>query len=60
MIKRSTENETKGGAKDLKGRIKEGVGRAMNRPDIEDEGTADRAEGKIQKKVGQVQKVFEK
>ncbi len=58
MIKRSTQNEAEGGAKNLKGKIKEKVGGAMNRPDIQDEGAADRVEGKVQKKVGQVQKVF--
>ncbi len=60
MIKRSTENQTKGGAKEIKGRIKEGIGRATNRPALQNEGTADRAEGKVQKKVGQIQKVFGK
>jgi uncharacterized protein YjbJ (UPF0337 family) len=60
MLKRSTKNESKGAAKDIKGRMKEGAGRAMNRPDIQDEGTADRAEGKVQKKVGQIQRVFDK
>ncbi len=60
MIKRSTENQAEGKVKEIKGRIKEGVGKATDRPDIQNEGTADRAEGKVQKKVGQIQKVFGK
>ena len=60
MIRSSTKNEAKGNAKELQGKIAEKVGRAMNRPDIEDKGTAKKLEGKVQKKVGQVQKVFGK
>jgi uncharacterized protein YjbJ (UPF0337 family) len=60
MIRRSAKNEGQGALKDLKGKIKQKAGRAANRPDIHDEGTADRAEGKVQRKVGQIQRVFEK
>jgi uncharacterized protein YjbJ (UPF0337 family) len=31
-----------------------------NNPDLEDEGTAEKVAGKIQKKVGQVERVIEK
>ena len=48
----------KGSAKEIKGRIKEKTGRATHSADLEDEGTLDRAEGKIQRKVGDVKKVF--
>jgi uncharacterized protein YjbJ (UPF0337 family) len=44
----------------VKGGIKEKVGHATNNPDLEDEGTAEKVGGKIQKKVGQVEKVLEK
>jgi uncharacterized protein YjbJ (UPF0337 family) len=47
-------------AKELKGKIKEEAGRAMNRPDLEDKGTADQAEGKVQEIVTQIQRGFEK
>jgi uncharacterized protein YjbJ (UPF0337 family) len=44
----------------LKGKVKEAVGRATNNPNLEDEGTGENVAGKIQKKVGDVEKVFEK
>ena len=43
---------------DVKGTIKEKIGRATNDPDLEDEGTAEKIGGKVQKKVGDVEKVF--
>jgi uncharacterized protein YjbJ (UPF0337 family) len=45
-------DELKGAGKDLKGSMKEGLGRANNDPDMEAEGAAERVEGKIQKGVG--------
>lgn len=55
-----TKDEVKGKFHEVKGTIKEKVGRATNDPDLEDEGTAEKVGGKIQKKVGQVEKVIEK
>jgi uncharacterized protein YjbJ (UPF0337 family) len=55
-----TKDEVKGKFHEVKGTIKEKVGRATNTPDLEDEGTAEKVGGKIQKKVGQVEKVIEK
>ena len=40
--------------------MKEKVGRATNNPTLEDEGTDEKVSGKVQKKVGQVERVFEK
>jgi uncharacterized protein YjbJ (UPF0337 family) len=56
----STRDKVEGTFHDVKGTIKEKVGRAANDPDLEDEGTAEKIAGKIQKKVGDVEKVFEK
>jgi len=56
----STRDKVEGTFHDVKGTIKEKVGRAANDPDLEDEGTAEKIGGKIQKKVGDVEKVFEK
>ena len=50
----------KGTAKEAVGRVKEGAGRATGNPDLQDEGTAEKLEGKAQKKVGDVKKVFGK
>jgi uncharacterized protein YjbJ (UPF0337 family) len=40
--------------------VKEGVGKATNNPRLQDEGTDERVAGTVQKKIGQVEKVFEK
>jgi len=56
----STRDKVEGTFHDVKGTIKEKVGRAANDPDLEDEGTTEKIGGKIQKKVGDVEKVFEK
>ncbi len=40
--------------------IKEKIGRATNDPDLESEGTAEKIGGKVQKKVGDVEKVLGK
>ena len=54
----STRDKIEGTAHDVKGTIKEKIGRATNDPDLEDEGTAEKIGGKVQKKVGDVEKVF--
>ncbi|MEO6004814.1 MAG: CsbD family protein [Opitutus sp.] len=59
-MKSSTQDKVEGAAKDLKGRAKEVAGRAVGNPNLQDEGTADRAAGKIQNKTGDVKKVFGK
>jgi uncharacterized protein YjbJ (UPF0337 family) len=42
----------------VKGKIKEKVGKASNNPDLENEGTNEKTAGKVQKKIGQVEKVL--
>jgi uncharacterized protein YjbJ (UPF0337 family) len=59
-MKDSTEDKVKGTAHELKGAVKEKIGRATNDPNLEAEGTDEKVAGKIQKKVGDVEKVFEK
>jgi uncharacterized protein YjbJ (UPF0337 family) len=39
--------------------VKEKVGQATDDPRLQDEGTTEKVSGKIQKKVGQVEKVLE-
>lgn len=60
MAKESTKDQVKGKAREIKGKIKRKAGRALNRPDIENEGEDEQISGTIQKKVGQVEKVFGK
>lgn len=45
-------DEMKGAAKDAKGAMKRGVGRATDDPDLMAEGDMDQAKGKMQKGVG--------
>jgi uncharacterized protein YjbJ (UPF0337 family) len=59
-MKPSTENRVAGKAHEVKGAIKEKAGRLTNNPNMEDEGTGEKIAGKVQKKIGQVQKVIEK
>jgi len=56
----STTDQLKGAYKEAKGAVKEKVGEVTNDPNLADEGRADNLEGKVQKKVGQVERVFEK
>ena len=59
-MKQSTEDIAKGKFHELKGKVKEKVGQAVNSPDLEAEGQAEKIGGKIRKKIGQVEKVLEK
>ena len=59
-MKDSTKDKIEGATHEAKGAVKEKVGRAVNNPDLETEGTAEKTAGKIQKKIGDVEKVLEK
>jgi uncharacterized protein YjbJ (UPF0337 family) len=59
-MKSSTKDQIKGKLIEVKGAAKEKVGKATKNPDLEAEGQADKLVGKVQQKVGQVKKVFEK
>jgi uncharacterized protein YjbJ (UPF0337 family) len=59
-MKDSTKDKVQGKAHEVKGAIKEKVGHATNDPNMQDAGTAEKVGGKVQKKVGDVKKVFEK
>lgn len=48
------ENQVKGGAKELGGKIKESVGSLVGNERMEADGLADQAEGKTQKNYGKV------
>jgi len=47
-------DEMKGAAKDMKGSMKEAAGKATGNERMEAEGVADRAEGKLQKGIGNI------
>ena len=59
-MKSSTKDQLQGKAHEIKGAVKEKIGQVTNRPDVEETGQDEKVAGKIQKKVGQIEKVFEK
>jgi uncharacterized protein YjbJ (UPF0337 family) len=59
-MKPSTKDQIQGKLHELKGTAKQTVGQVTNNPNLEAKGQSEKLGGKIQKKVGQVEKVFEK
>jgi uncharacterized protein YjbJ (UPF0337 family) len=59
LMKSSTKDKIKGGFDEAKGKVKEKAGKATGNPDLRDRGTAEKAGGKIQRKIGDLKKVFE-
>ena len=59
-MKPSTQDQTEGKLRELKGKVKEKVGQVTNNPKLAAEGHDERLAGKVQKKVGEIEKVFEK
>ena len=58
-MKQSTKDKAKGKFHEVKGAVKKTAGRATNDPDLEAEGQVEKIGGKVQKKIGQVEKVLE-
>ena len=59
-MKQSTKDKAKGKFHEVKGKVKEKVGRATNNPDLEAEGLVEKIGGKVQKKIGQLKKALGK
>jgi len=59
-MKPSTKDQAEGKFHEVKGKIKEKAGELTNNPDLEGEGISERVAGNVQKKLGQVQRIFEK
>jgi uncharacterized protein YjbJ (UPF0337 family) len=59
-MQNSTKDKVQGKFHEVKGKVKEKVGRATNDPNMEAEGQDEKVGGKVQKKVGDIEKVFEK
>ncbi len=57
-MKPSTKDQVEGKYHEVKGGIKEKAGRAINDPVKENEGTDEKIGGKVQKKIGEVEKVI--
>ena len=56
----STTDRVKGAAKEVAGKVKEEIGRGIGNPNLEGRGTTEKAAGKVERKVGDVKKVFGK
>src|SRR5208337_3677668 len=60
VMKPSTKDEAEGKFHEIKGKVKEKAGQLTNNPSLEAEGTVEKAAGKVQGIIGQVEKVLEK
>jgi uncharacterized protein YjbJ (UPF0337 family) len=59
-MKPSTQNKIAGKFHEAKGKMKQKVGQLTNDPRLEGEGIGEKIAGKVQKKIGQVEKAVEK
>jgi uncharacterized protein YjbJ (UPF0337 family) len=59
-MKQSTTDQAAGTLHELKGAVKEKAGQIANDPDLAAEGQAEKVGGTVRKKIGQIEKVFEK
>lgn len=59
-MKPSTKDQVKGMFHEVKGTAKEVAGKLSDNPKLEGEGLGEKIVGKMQKKVGQVERVLEK
>ena len=59
-MKASTKDQIEGKLHEAKGRAKEAAGKITHNPNLTNEGQAEKLAGKVQTKIGQVKKVFEK
>ena len=59
-MKPSTSDQIKGTFHEMKGTVKAKAGQAANSPKLAAERQDEKLAGKVQKKVGQIEKVFEK
>ena len=58
-MKESTKDQAKGKFHEVKGKIKEKVGRTTGNRKTEAEGQDEEVAGKVQRKIGEVEKVFD-
>jgi len=58
-MKQSSKDQAKGKLHEVKGKIKAKIGQATKNPNLETEGQDEQVVGTVQKKIGQIEKVFE-
>jgi uncharacterized protein YjbJ (UPF0337 family) len=59
-MKQGTKDKAKGTYRELKGEVKQRVGKATNNRRLQAEGLGEKLAGKIQKGIGQAERVVEK
>ena len=59
-MKASTKDQAEGKFHEVKGKVKVTAGHLTNNPDLEAEGAAEKLAGKLQDKIGHVEKVLGK
>lgn len=59
-MKSSTKDQIEGTLHEVKGKVKETAGRVTNNPNLKAEGEDEALAGTVQKKIGEVKKVFNK
>jgi len=59
-MKPSTKDQIQGTLHEMKGKAKQTVGQVTKNPNLAAEGQDEKLAGKVQKKVGQIERVFEK
>jgi len=57
-MKASSKDKVAGKIHEVKGAVKEKVGRLRNNPDLETEGKVEKVAGRVQEKIGRVKKVL--
>ena len=57
-MKSSTKDKIEGETDEIKGKVKEGLGKLTGNRDLEEEGKDDQLKGAVRKKVGEIKKVF--
>jgi uncharacterized protein YjbJ (UPF0337 family) len=58
-MKPSTQDKIEGTARIASGTVKEETGRIIGKPKLEADGSAERAVGHIQKKIGEIEKALD-
>ncbi|MDT8066584.1 MAG: CsbD family protein [Terriglobia bacterium] len=59
-MKPSTKDAINGNIHEVKSTVKETAGNVTNNPDLEAKGKAEHSLGKVERKIGQMEKVLEK
>lgn len=59
-MKPSTKDQIQGTLHEMKGKAKQTVGEVTKNPDLAADGQDEKIAGKVQKKVGQIERVLEK